>query len=213
MSKFQWKPAVGWLLILLGGVIGFVALGPAPEKPSAGKSPTGQGEHPADAGVLPNPGQPSPEVDSRFLRLVGNMWWHQETMRETLELDDAQIETMDQLCISFLRRRWQRRQVDLEQQGAFIEALKGLDLERADRLLSSREQRAAQRAGAPDRLVLDVLNVLTPEQLKLAREQMPNLFEQPWLKGVAGSRKGRALGRAQALREKRTNEADQSRPR
>ncbi len=210
MSKFQWKPAAGWLLILLAGVVGFVALGPAPEssEPSASKPLTVDGQSSADSAEPALPVKPPPEVDARFVRLVGNMWWHQAAMRETLGLDEPQVERMDQLCLGFLRRRWQRRQADLEQQGAFVEALKGLDLHRADRLLASREQRAAERAGSSDRLVLDVLNVLTPEQLTVVREQMPNLFEQPWLKGVSGSRKGRALERARALREE-----GQSRPR
>lgn len=211
MSRFQWKPAVGWLLVLIGGVIGFVALWPSPEsvEPPPAEGPAGQAERSTD----PDAPLPPPEMEARFLRLVGNMWWHQKTMRETLGLDDAQVETMDRLCLGFLRRRWQRRQADLEEQGAFVEALKELDLQRADRLLASREQRAAERAGAPDRLVLDVLKVLTPEQLRVAREQMPNLLEQPWLKGVSGSRKGRALERAKALREKSANRADHSRSR
>ena len=200
--KTGWKRVVGWMLVLVGGWIGWTAIQQlrGPVEPSADAGVIGQAEDETGSEFTPSPPTPPPEVEARFIRLVGNMWWHQAPMRDTLDLSPRQIEEMDQLCLAFLGRRWARRQADLKEQGAFSAALEGLDLDRAERLLESRERRAAEQAGASDRLVLGVLRVLTAEQLGIAHQQLPSLFQQPWIKGVAGSRKGRALERARALR-------------
>jgi len=171
--------------------------GPGPEGADREAPPEATAEAPkADDG--PAEGVEEPAAKRRRARQPGELskriWWNQETVIETLALEEAQRLRMDEIFHAFVERDGillERQQKVIE---AFYTTLEAGDWASAKSALEKLADDRVEQVMDQPLMKIEVLQLLTPEQLSRFQVEYPNLFRQPWLRRTAmGSPRGQQV--------------------
>ena len=155
-----------------------------PETAAAASEPPGTGAE-----------SPSPAEKRRRARraedLSKRIWWNQEAVIEKLGLEEAQRRRMDELFHAFVERDERLRERQKELVETFYTRLESGDWEGAERAINALAADRAEQVKDQPLMKIEVIELLTPEQLSRFQAEYPNLFRQPWLRRTAmGSPRG-----------------------
>ncbi len=127
---------------------------------------------------------PAPEKKSPHEKI----WWNQPDKIQVLTLTAEQRQKMDTFLTGFFKQapRPNDRQKNMS---VFTSALAKGDWEAADKAVEAMAAAAAKPIHVTTGLMIDVLQVLSPVQLRTFTARYPELLRRPWvrLRGMARS--------------------------
>lgn len=130
----------------------------------------------------------APPPHRRHVELIRQMWWNRPAVVEALALDAGQRRSMDARFADYLAARRDRRAGADDDGPGFRGALRAGDLDAARAWIERRGATAAAAATADARVMLDVLELLRPEQLERLRDELPQILDKPWFVALKGGR-------------------------
>ncbi len=128
--------------------------------------------------------------------LLRNIWWNQQEVVDKLALTQAQRAAMDAVFKSFRQERQVAQERNPILREAFAEALGQGRWQEARRLNQETAELAGDRVAAQPELKIDILSLLTTEQLATFGAEYEHLYQRPWFRRMTmGSGRQRSQGR------------------
>lgn len=138
-----------------------------------------------------NGADPKLSPEQQVERLTERVWWNQTDMIEALGLKVEQRQRMDARFKSFLSDRVESRGAQRDRSADFYAQLEAKDFDGARQALDELEASTVQQIRAQPEMKIDVLGMLTQQQLDKLGESYDHLFKQPWVRrmGLGGDRR------------------------
>ncbi len=114
-----------------------------------------------------------------------NIWWNQEDVVEKLGLGQSQRTTMDTVFKKFRREIRQDQERNPVLREAFNEALRQGRWQEARRLNQELAELMGSRVAAQPMLKIEILSLLTSEQLATFGAEYDHLYHRPWFRRMA----------------------------
>lgn len=114
--------------------------------------------------------------------LLRNIWWNQDAVIESLSLQPLQRAKMDGHFKRFQKTRDETQDALSENQKRFADALEAGSFDHARQLNDEMAERVGRVTVAQRQLKVEVLALLTPEQLATFRTEYPHLIRQAWFR-------------------------------
>ncbi len=132
----------------------------------------------------PEPDPEAPSEPSKHEKLIARIWWNQPKKVSELQLSDTQRSKMDDLLLAYLEHREQDLEVQREAFSKFGAVLTGDD----ESVVEQRSKALTDAMSSPLRrqvdLMIEVVDLLTPEQRAGLASRYPKLLSRMWIRSV-----------------------------
>jgi len=128
------------------------------------------------------------ETENIINEAVDAAWWHRSEIVTALELTPEMSDRMDGVLRSNLEKRITLRTDFRDASKAFRKALVGGDWKAADQAAERLAEVSASRERLVSRLKIDVLSLLSTEQLTRLAVDYPKVIRGAWVRRATGRR-------------------------